>query len=152
MSWRAISINKEIYNRAVDAPEEIRQMGKVRINLFLPPTDIPESVVAEHDKNTDTFRIRFQYSLSEKGVYLFINEQASLKIGQQSGKPLEIEIKNIHKEKIDKIQLTNFLRKDLESLISGKLLEVGDLRRKTNLERTQEFINEKASDLAEANA
>lgn len=150
MAWRAISINKEIYNKPVDAPEEIKRMGVVKIKLFLPPTDRPNCVSAEHDKKNGIFKIKFQYSILEKGRYLFVNDQASLLIGEQSGKPLMIEIKKIEEDTINEIHLTNFIRQDLEKFITDKLDALRDFRQKVNMQRMKEFLESQAPDLAKA--
>lgn len=150
MTWRAISINKEIYNKPVDAPEEIRQMGAVKINLFLPPTDIPKFVRAEQGNNS--FVIKFVYSLPEKGKFLFSNDQANFLVGEESGKPLAIEIKNVRENKIDKIELTHFIRNDLDNFISSKLPALQQLRQRANVERAQEFLRSQTSDLVSTTA
>jgi hypothetical protein len=152
MTWRAISINKEIYNKAIDAPEEIKKMGVVKIKLFLPPSDVPNCVISEHDRKNGIFKIKFQYVIQEKGRYLFSNDQASLLIGEQSGKPIVIEIKKIDEDKINEIHLTNFIRKDLEKFIADNIGGIQDLRQKTNIERTKEFLESQASDLVKATA
>lgn len=66
MTWRAISINKEIYDRPLEAPEEIIKMGKVDIALFLPPSDIPEFISPAYDRHNDIFFINFKYFDQEK--------------------------------------------------------------------------------------
>jgi len=151
VSWRAIIINKEIYSKPIE-PEAVGGLGEIKINLFLPPTDIPKSVYVELDKKADAFRIKFQYSLEEKGRVLFSNDQASFSIGEQTGKPLLIEIKRIVLDKINKISLTNFIKKDLENFISSSLGEIHDLRKRANVNRVKEFLTQQAPELAGAMA
>ena len=57
MTLRAITVNKEVYKKAIDAPEEILKLKKVHIDLFLPPTDIPYLVTANFEEKKDRFII-----------------------------------------------------------------------------------------------
>jgi hypothetical protein len=146
MSFRHLSINKEIYSKPIKKPRELK--SRMNISLYLPPTDIPEAILALYEKNIDSFKIKFQYSILEKGKYLFSNKQAKFLIGEKSGKPLMIEIKDIKKNNIDEIHIKNFIEKNLEGFIEEKLSEILDLRQKTNIERVKEVLTDNASDLA----
>lgn len=150
MTWRAISINKEIYDRPLEAPEEIIKMGKVDIALFLPPSDIPEFISPAYDRHNDIFFINFKYFDQEKEKELFSEENIRLLIGDYSGKPLRIEIKNVKKDSINTIQLTHIIREDISRLIEERINQLGDLRKISNLKCADEVLKENAEVLAEA--
>lgn len=149
MTFRAISINKAIYDKPVDAPQEILKMGQVNIKLFLPPSDTPQYIFATQDKNKDIFCINFQYSNQEKEKNLFDTELANLIIGEFSGKPIRIEIKNVNAHRIDVIALTNIIRDDISQLIQAEMNKLGGLSEKSNLIKAREILTEKAQEIAQ---
>ena len=68
---RAISINKELYNRPLDSPEEIKKMKKMKIELFLPPGDIPQFIYPKYNEKEDNLIIEFKYMDEEKPFWGF---------------------------------------------------------------------------------
>ena len=149
MTWRAISINREIYNKAMDNSNETTKIKNLKIELYLPPADIPQAVDAAQDKNKDIFTIYFQYTNSEKEKELFDQDNIKLVIGDQSGKPLRIEIRNIIKEQISQVKLTNIIRNDIGRLIESRINNVADGREKANLRCTEEVLKESADKIAQ---
>jgi len=141
MKTRSISVNKAIYNRPIENEDVDSQKG-IHIELFLPPSDIPEFLQHKYDEVHDILFIDFKYAIQEKIERLFEKEGISLWIGKESGKPFYLQIKNIKKDKIDAVQLRNIFYEELPSI--SKDLPV---RKKTNLERAKEFIGDKADDL-----
>jgi len=146
---RAISINKELYNRPLDSPEEIKKMKKMKIELFLPPGDIPQFIYPKYNEKEDNLIIEFKYMDEEKERELFNRENVRFIIGEYSGKPLKIEIRNIKKENITRIELTNKIG-SINKLIEENITKTRDLRlrEKSNLSFAGEILSQNANELA----
>lgn len=145
---RAISINKELYNQPLDSPEEIKKMKKMKIELFLPPSDIPQFIYPEYKEKEDNLIIEFKYMDKEKEKELFNRENVRFIIGEYSGKPLKIEIHNIKKENINRIELINKISSGLNRLLEDNIAKIKDLREKSNLSIAKQVLNENAEKLA----
>jgi len=149
MTFRAIEINKSIYDEPVDASQEILKKGKVVIKLFLPPSDVPQYIFPNYDTNRDIFCINFKYSDQEKEKKVFDTETANLIIGEFSGKPIRIEVKCVKVQHINTIALSNIIRQDIHQLTQQQIDKIRDLRGKSNLIKMQAVLTEKAQEIAE---
>lgn len=143
---RAISINKELYNQPLDSPEEIKKMRKMKIELYLPPSDIPQFIYPEYKEKEDNLIIEFKYMDKEKEKELFDRENVRFTIGEFSGKPLKIEIRNIKKENINRIELINKIG-SINKLIEENITKIRDLREKSNLSIAREILSQNANEL-----
>ncbi|MBW8002314.1 MAG: hypothetical protein FVQ80_09885 [Planctomycetes bacterium] len=145
MILRAISFNKEIYN----APLK-KQEGKAEMNieLYIPPSDIPQNISSGYIKDKDILFITFDYSMQEKPKKLFEKNNISFFIGASSSKPLRIEICNLSKQAINRVRLTHIIKHDLSNLIGSEIEELTNLRKRTNLEYADEVLKENAEELA----
>jgi hypothetical protein len=148
MTWRAISINKEIYRKPLDSPGEVKKKSRMGISLFLPPSDVPQFVYPEYREKEDVFTINFKYTDEEKEKELFKQKNIRLVIGIYSGKPLRIEIRDIRRENINEIQLTRIIRDDVGNLIEQNIDKVKELREKSNLKCAKEVLKQTAGSLA----
>jgi len=148
MTFRAIEINKSIYDKAVDSSQETIKKSQVNIKLFLPPSDVPQYISPNYDANKDIFCINFKYPDQEKEKKIFNTIEADLIIGEESGKPIRIEIKNVKAHNINTIALTNIIGQDIPQLIQQHLNKIKDLREKSNLINTQAVLVEKAQEIA----
>lgn len=149
MIWRAVSINKQIYDKPLDISESMKKTSKVNIELYLPPSDIPQYIHPDYNKKDDIFIINFKYFDTEKEKELFNKENIKFFIGLNSGKPLRIEISNIDTERIGQVKLTNIIRNDISRLIEENITPTSAIREKSNLRITEEILKENAAVLAE---
>lgn len=145
MALRALSFNKEIYLAPL---EKGGDKAKVNIELYLPPSDIPQNISSNYVKEKDVLLIEFDYPIKEKPRKLFEEENISLFIGASSSKPLRIEINKISEESIDQIKLSHIIKHDLSNLIEKEIGGITNLRKKTNLERADKILKENAENLA----
>ncbi|MBW7957432.1 MAG: hypothetical protein H3C68_06010 [Deltaproteobacteria bacterium] len=143
---RAIVVNKELYNKPIADLHKTR----VRIKLYLPPSDIPKTISPNYNKNEDRLTITFDYIDSEKEKELLNRDGIKLIVGVYSGKPLRIEISNIKKERIDNVKLTNIIESEIGKLIDSKKSELEGAREKANLSFAEELLKSNAGILAQA--
>ncbi len=147
MTWRAISFDKKIYYKPLNLKGE---RVKLDIQLFLPPTDVPDSIEAQYDEKRDVFKIHFLYPDMEKRTALLEQDNVRLTIANSSGKPLSIEIKHLKKESIGKIRLRQIICKDVRTLTRDEIDRFSNLRKKTNLESMNQVLTETVDALVEA--
>lgn len=150
MKWRAIHFNRKIYQKPMDAPEEMKEFARVNIKLFLPPSDVPNSIDHKYDKEKDLFQIAFRYWTDEKETKLFEKDKIRLFVGNSSGRPSRIEIEDVRKNNVDQIQLKNIITRDLSRLIESKIEGLSDLRKRANLRCADEILQESAEELAQS--
>lgn len=141
---RAIAINKNIYNKPLDSP----QRQEVNIQLYLPPTDVPQYVSGCYNDSEDSFVITFSYQNTENESELFDKDNIKFLIGTSSGKPLRIEIKNIKKEKVDTIRLSQIIRDDISKLIEQTIGRQQTPRAVANLKCAEAVLKGTADELA----
>jgi hypothetical protein len=148
MAWRAIAIKEEIYNKPLDTSEEALKSRGIKVELYLPPTDVPQYICSEYDKERDLFCIVFKYTNSEREKELFNQENSRFLIGSQSGKPLRIELSDIVKRGIDQVKLVNIIKEDISRLIESNICQSQHLRERTNLQCAGQVLKVSASELA----
>ncbi|MFC1676415.1 hypothetical protein ACFL3G_05060 [Planctomycetota bacterium] len=145
MTSRAISFNKKIYMSPLKKQEV---EAKINIELYLPPSDIPQNISSGYIKDKDTLFIIFDYPTLEKSKKLFDKENIKFFIGTSSGKPLRIEICNLSKEGIGQVDLSHIIKHDLSNLIESEIGVLTNLRKRANLECADEVLKESAEELA----
>ncbi len=150
MEWRAIHFNRKIYQKPMDALEEMKEFARVNIKLFLPPSDVPNSIDHKYDKEKDLFQIAFRYWTDEKETKLFEKDTIKFFVGVSSGRPSRIEIEDVCKNNVDQIQLKNIITKDLSQLIENIRKDLTDLRKQANLRCVDEILQESAGELAQS--
>ena len=74
MTERTMSVNKEVYKRPLDSSGEAEKTKRMKIELYLPPSDIPQLIIPSYTSNEDILVIKFEYIGSEKGRELFKHE------------------------------------------------------------------------------
>lgn len=146
MTLRAISFNREIYRRPLEVSGD---RAGYNIQLFLPPTDIPDYIKTDYNEKNDCVNIIFCYPNEERESELFRKDNLRLLVASYSGKPLRIEVKNVKKDKIDKIRLTNIIKNDLREAIKQKVSHLQNERQRKYLENFDEVLDETADEMAE---
>jgi len=144
-----ISINKQIYTRPLETPRGLRRGQKMQIELFLPPTDIPEYIYQEIESEKDELNIRFKYVDKEEEKELWANSDVRLIIGTYSGKLLRIEIKGVKENHITEVQLTHKIRTEVRNAITHSVNRLSGLRFRSNLERAEQTLQQNADKLGE---
>ena len=150
MEWRAIHFDRKIYQKPMDASEEMKEFAKVDIKLFLPPSDVPKSIDHKYDKEKDLFQIAFRYWTEEKEVQLFEKDNMRFFVGSSSGKPLRIEIEEVRKNNIDEIKLKNIIINNLRQVIEKIIGKLPDLRKRENLRCADQVLEQSADELAQS--
>lgn len=143
MSTRAMVINKEVYNEPIHLPNK-----RLRIELYLSPSDIPQNIMPIYDGKEDKLTISFQYIDSEKEKELINRDGIRLMVGIYSAKPIRIEVRDIKKEGINSVKLTNILSEGIGKLIDAKKSEYEGMRERANLSTAEEFLKINAGVLA----
>ena len=147
MMHRAIAIDKSIFTRPLEEKGDHERAEKFRIQLFLPPTDIPSHIESTYDQRTDIFTIGFKYTQEEPMEKIIDHDDYSLIVGKLSGKAMMITIKNAKQRNIQEIVLERIIKHDIAEIISKNLSYKDKVRERENLIRASETIQKSAQEL-----
>ena len=137
MKLRAITFNKEFYREPLKTNDE---RATLNIQLYLPPTDVPDFLESNYDEKKDNLHIFFVYPDKEKKIEKIPGDNFQLNVAHSSGKPLEIIINDIKKQQIDKVELKQIIHDDIGKLIHKQLQNLQNIRKRTNLEHIDKIL------------